>query len=138
MRLISHSRTARAVLATLFLISGLFLLSLSFSNVLAGNRFFGKSREKVTLAQPTASAPTPFSGTYDPHIFPCGSARHHFMVPEGQTRIVVQTSATVPTNDITVSLLYGADPNPVFINTADNLTSTEVLDWEPAGGVPAG
>src|SRR5690349_6516695 len=116
----------------------MFLFSLAFSNALAGNRFFPRTLQKQPVTQPAASVPTPFSGTYDPHSFPCGSARHHFMVPADQSGIVVQTSATVPTNDISVSLLFGPDPNPVFINTDDAATSSEALVWEPAGGVPAG
>jgi|tagenome__1003787_1003787.scaffolds.fasta_scaffold20982775_3 hypothetical protein len=138
MKLTPHSVIARAALATLFLISALFCLGLAFSNALAGSRFFAGSGSKRSAIQPSASVPAPFSGTYDPHTFPCGSARHHFTVPAGQTRIIVQTSATVPTNDISVSLLYGSDPNPVFIDTEDGGTSSEALIWEPGAGVPAG
>ena len=51
---------------------------------------------------------------------------------------MVQTSATLATNDITVTLLFGAGANPAFIQTEDTLTSTEALVYAPSGGVPAG
>jgi len=80
-----------------------------------------------------------FSGTYDyPHVFPCATPRHHFTVPAGQLRIVVQVDAGIPTNDLTVSLLFGADPAPVLITTEDTGVAEEVLTYEPGGGVPAG
>ncbi len=79
-----------------------------------------------------------FQGSYDPHVFPCATARHHFMVPAGQLRIVVQVSAGIPTNDLTVSLLFGPDPFPVLLATEDTGTSSEVLTYTPGGGVPPG
>ena len=89
-----------------------------------------------------APAPAPvtqvLSGSYDPHVFPCATSRHHFTVPAGQQRIVVQVSAGIPTNDLSVSLLFGPDPAPVLITTEDTGTSSEALTYEPGGGVPAG
>jgi extracellular elastinolytic metalloproteinase len=79
-----------------------------------------------------------FHGSYDPHVFPCATARHHFTVPAGQLRIVVQVSAGIPTNDLSVSLLFGPDPTPVLIATEDTGTSSEVLTYMPGGGVPPG
>ena len=124
-------QTARATLAILLTVTGIFLLALAFSNLFAG------SRARVPKVM-DVTGPTPFSGTYDPHPFPCATARHSFTVPAGEVRIIVQTTATVPTNDLSVSLLYGSGANPVFITTQDAATSTEALVWEPAGGVPAG
>ena len=116
----SVSNTARATLATLLVLAGIFLVALAFSNIRA------------------ATGPTPFSGTYDPNAFPCATTRHHFMVPAGEVRIIVQVSAWFPNNDLSVSLLFGAGANPVFIDTEDTGTSSEALIWEPNGGVPTG
>ena len=96
---------------------------------------YGGSRLKSQQFRLSAPVPTQFSGTYTPAIFPCGTPRHHFIVPAGQTRLVVQVSAVVPTNDITVSLLFGPDPAPVLIQTADTGTSSEALVYHGAGGV---
>lgn len=126
---ISHSTTARVLAAVPFFLCAAFLVVLAFSSLSAA------SRAKV---EPNLTGPTPFSGTYDPHPFPCASTRHHFTVPAGEARIIVQTSATLPTNDISITLLYGADPNPVFVTTEDTATSSEALTFAPAGGVPAG
>ena len=134
MKKTSSSLTARVAAGVPFLIVGLSLLLLAGSDLFAGHR----SRALRTTASPDTSVPTTFSGTYDPQVYPCASTRQHFMVPGGQVRIVVQVSATVPTNDITVSLLYGPDPNPIFIQTEDTLTSTEVLTYTPAGGIAPG
>jgi len=79
-----------------------------------------------------------FSGSYDPHVFPCATARHHFTVGAGKLRIVVQVSAGIPANDLTVSLLFGPDPAPVFLQTEDTGTSSEALTYTPVGGVPPG
>src|SRR4029077_10448046 len=108
-------------------LTSIFLFAFAFSNLFAGHR----SRALKAPASPDASVPTMFSGTYDPHFYPCATTRQHFMVPAGQVRVVVQVSATVPTNDISVSLLYGPDPNPIFIQTEDTLTSSEVLTYTP-------
>lgn len=132
MKKASSRISARTIVAILFLITGLFLFGFAFSDLHAARR--GKEK----LIEPNLTGPFPFSGTYDPHSFPCGSARQHFTVPAGEVRILVQVTATIPANDISVSLLFGADPNPVFIDTEDTGTSSELLIWEPAGGVPAG
>src|SRR5439155_22163698 len=79
-----------------------------------------------------------FQGTYDPHVYACASERHLVVVGAGKARIVVQVNATVSTNDLSVTLLYGSDPNPQFINTEDTGTCCEALIYQPDGGVPAG
>ncbi|MGH9873409.1 MAG: PKD domain-containing protein, partial [Pyrinomonadaceae bacterium] len=89
-------------------------------------------------ATPAPTGPQTFQGTYDPHPYPCATARHHFNVPAGMARIVVQVNATVPTNDLSVSLLFGSDPNPVLLDTEDTGTCCEALLYQPAAGVPAG
>jgi hypothetical protein len=81
---------------------------------------------------------TVVQGTYDPHVYPCATQRHHFTVGAGKARILIQVNAVVPANDLSVSLLLGADPNPTLITTEDTLTCCEVLRYEPTGGVPAG
>ncbi len=87
---------------------------------------------------PATSVPQQFSGTYDPHVYPCATVRNVFTVPANQVRIVVQVSATVPTNDLTLSLLYGPDPNPILIHTEDTGTSNEVYAYQPSGGLAPG
>ena len=125
------SISARVAAATPFLITGVILLAMS--------TIYGGSRLKSQQPILSAPVPTQFSGTYTPAVFPCGTPRHHFIVPAGQTRLVVQVSAVVPTNDITVSLLFGPDPAPVLIQTEDTGTSSEALVYQGVGGVvPAG
>src|ERR1700704_5280601 len=109
--------TARAALSTLLLVSSFFLTLLALSNLSARDRTRGSLR-----VQRDAPATT----------------RHHFNVPAGQARIAVQVSATVATNDLTMTLLFGADPNPVPLHTEDTGTSTEAYNYQPAGGVPQG
>ena len=131
------SITARATLAVLFLVAALFLLALTLSDVLAGSR--AKSRVRSSPPAPTVTDPIPFSGTYDPDPFPCDTPRHHFTVPAGEARIIVYVQTTLASNDITVSLLYGPDPAPVtVVNSSDTATGSELLLYEPAGGVIAG
>ena len=92
-------------------------------------------------ASPTAT-PTPqsgdgttvFDGTYDPHSYPCASVRHRFIVPSGKTAIVIHVTATIQTNDISVTLI-GPDGAST---TEDTGTSSENLVYQPAGGVAAG
>ncbi len=126
----TFSIAARVIAATPFLITGVILLALS--------TIYGGNRARTLSPQPNAPQPTQFSGTYDPHVFPCSTPKHHFDVPAGKTRLVVQTSAVVPTNDITVTLLFGPDAAPAPLQTEDTGTSSEALVYAPAAGVPAG
>ena len=73
----------------------------------------------VVVSTPAKPVSQDFSGTYDPNVYPCATPRHHSSVPDGQTRIVVQVITPLPTNDITLTLLYGPDPSPVLIHTED-------------------
>jgi hypothetical protein len=133
----SFAITARAAVTTLFVTISFFLIVLGLSSVSARDRNHG-GRKTIAPPKPALAVPTPFSGTYDPAVFPCASARHHFIVPAGQARILVQVSATVPTNDITMSLFFGPDPTPMLLHTEDTGTSSEAYNYQPPGGVPAG
>src|SRR4051812_33816629 len=96
----SSSNAARVALAVPFLLVALFLALAGLTNLSAKNRAGTKE-----AAIPQAAVPSPFSGTFDPNDYPCGSTLHQFVVPPGQARIVVQADATFPTNDITITLL---------------------------------
>src|ERR1700719_1717237 len=129
-KLTSSSTTARVLASILFLIGGLGLLMLAFGDLLASNR---------RVATLMTSVPQTYSGNYDAtSVFPCSTPRHHFTVPAGQVRIVAQVSATLQSNDLTLTLLYGSDPNPVPLHTEDTGVGTEAYNYQPAGGVPAG
>ena len=128
----SKNTAARALLVVPFLIVSLCLFVLAFSNLLAGNP--GRSSDIPTSPN---LVPTNFMGTFDPHAYPCATPRHHFMVPAGQARIVVHVDAEVATNDLSVTLLYGPDPNPTFIQPEDTGVGNEVLNYSP-GAVPPG
>jgi hypothetical protein len=133
MKTSSHSLRARAALGAIFILCALFLAALAVSNLSAtprhGQRIFAKQ----------TSVPQTFSGTYDATaVFPCSTPRHHFIVPSGQVRIIVNVAATLQTNDLTVTLLFGADPNPVPLHTEDTGVGTEAYNYQPGGGVPAG
>jgi hypothetical protein len=128
------SISARTFAAMPFLITGVVLLALS-------TIYGGSNRAGRSIARPNAPQPTQFSGTYDPHVFGagCTTPLQHFNVPVGQTRLVVQTSAALPTNDITVTLLFGPDVAPVLVQgPEDTGTSSEALVYAPPAGVPAG
>lgn len=127
---------ARAALGTIFALFGLLLAAFGLSDAVARSR--GHTRAQLSGA-PTASVPQPYSGTYDAsHVFPCSTPRHHFTVPPGQVRIVVQVSATLQTNDLEMTLLFGSDPNPVPLHTEDTGVGTEAYNYQPGGGVPPG
>src|SRR5207249_2911429 len=87
---------------------------------------------------PTASGTQVIQGTYDPHKYPCGSDKLTFNVGPGKASIVIQANATVPSNDISVSLLYNHDGQTDLIKTEDTGTCCEVLRYAPAGQVPPG
>jgi hypothetical protein len=129
-KITSSSTTARVLAAIPFLLGGVGLLVLAFGDLFAGNR---------RVASLMTSVPQTYSGTYDAtSVFPCSTPRHHFTVPTGQVRIVAQVSATLQSNDLTLTLLYGSDPNPVPLHTEDTGVGTEAYNYQPAGGVPAG
>jgi len=101
----------------------------------------------VTSASPTPTpTPTPataegtqvIQGTYDPHRYPCGSDKLTFNIGPGKASIVIQANATVPANDISVSLIYNHDGQSDLIKTEDTGTCCEVLRYAPAGQVPPG
>jgi hypothetical protein len=76
-----------------------------------------------------------FSGTFDiSHAYPCSTSAGPFLVPPGQARIIVNVNATVPTNDLAVTLV-GPDGMP--IHTEDNGVGNEAFDYE-ASPVAAG
>src|SRR3984893_15735115 len=131
----TSSMTARVTLSLLFLLSGLALFSAI--PLVASSRPSIRPAAQAATA-PDAPSPTPFSGTYDPAVFPCATPRHHFTVPSGITRIEVDVAATLQSNDLTLTLLYGPDPNPVPLHTEDTGVGTEAYIYSPPGGVPAG
>src|SRR5689334_16748086 len=94
-------RAARAAVTSIFLVVSLCLLAISSTT--AGLRKGGT----VSAQQPSQPnlTPTTFTGTFDPHVYPCSSQVHDFTVPANQARITVEVNAHVPTNDITVTLL---------------------------------
>lgn len=77
---------------------------------------------------------TTFSGEYDGKVFPCVGTTHNFTVPAGKTRITVQATAAVASNDLKVHLLFGGTQ----VAEEDTGTSSEALNYTPGGGVPAG
>ena len=130
----SPHAAARVTLGAIFLIIGIFFAAFAMSNLSAKTR-----RPRATAITPQLSVPQAYNGTYDAtSVFPCATPRHHFMVPAGQARIIVNVAATLQSNDLEMTLLYGSDPNPVPLHTEDTGVGTEVYNYEPAGGVPAG
>src|SRR6266404_3184089 len=138
-----NSRTSAArVLAGLpFFLISIFLIVLTVTDLSAkarARRESAKQSSNVSSVTPALAVPVPFSGTYDPHVFPCGTPLNHFTVLPGQVRIVVQVSATIATNDLTVTLLYGAvNPVPVA-GLEDTGVSSELLLYAPGGLIPPG
>src|SRR6266404_9960978 len=138
-----NSRTSAArVLAGLpFFLISIFLIVLTVTDLSAkarARRESAKQSSNVSSVTPALAVPVPFSGTYDPHEFPCGTPLNHFTVLPGQVRIVVQVSATIATDDLTVTLLYGAiNPAPVA-GPEDGGTSSELLLYAPGGLIPPG
>src|SRR5258705_3020929 len=50
---------------------------------------------RVNWLAPTGPQTQVFSGTYDPHVYPCATPRHHFTVPAGQVRISVHVKVRI-------------------------------------------
>src|SRR6266487_2171092 len=109
----SHPISARTTLSVLFLLAGLTLLcTLPF----LGSR-----------AQLPSNVIT-FSGTFDnTTAYPCATSNGPFLVPLNQSRIIVNVNATVPTNDLAMTLV-GPDGFPV--HTEDNGVGNEAFDYE--------
>ena len=132
----THSNGARIALATIFVLCGFVLAVAGLTDAAARTRAHSRAQLATLSNGPVAAM---YSGTYDAvHVFPCTTPRHHFTVPAGQVRIVVQVAATLQTNDLEMTLLYGSDPNPVPLHTEDTGVGTEVYNYQPGGGVPAG
>jgi uncharacterized repeat protein (TIGR01451 family) len=94
---------------------------------------------RVNWFAAVAPETTVFSGEYDPHVFPCATPPNNFTVAAGKVRIVVQVNSGIPTNDLTVTLLFGTGPTAVVVaGPEDTGVGSEVLTYEPSGGVPAG
>src|ERR1700736_4188372 len=129
-KITSCSTTARVLASIPFLLGGVGLLVLAFGDLFASNK---------RVAALLTSVPQTYSGTYDAtSVFPCSTPRHHFSITAAQVLIVAQVSATLQSNDLTLTLLYGSDPNPVPIHTEDTGVGTEAYNYQPAGGLPAG
>src|SRR5204863_9076411 len=105
------ARVSRATLSALLAASGVLLLVMSIR------------------ALPVA---TTFTGTFDPHPYPCNSTVHQFVVPPNQARIIVNVNANNGVNDLAVTLL-GPDGTP--IHTEDNGVGQEIFLYQPGGGV---
>src|SRR6059058_3378208 len=108
------ARVSRATLSALLAASGVLLLVMSIR------------------ALPTA---TTFTGTFDPHPYPCATTPNTFLVPPGQVRLVVNVNANNGVNDLAMTLV-GPDGSP--IHTEDNGVGQDVFLYQPGGGVPAG
>lgn len=78
---------------------------------------------------------TTFTGTYSDAPAPraCGST-HSFTVGTGMKSITVVATATIPSNDIVLKLIY----NGTVVASSDTATSPEAVRYAPTGGVPAG
>jgi hypothetical protein len=141
MKSFTRSHSARVLAGLPFFLTGLFLIILTAADLSAkarADRSKAKRTDDVRGVAPAVSVPAPFSGTYDPHVFPCATPLNHFTVLPGQARIVVQVSATIATNDLTVTLLYGTI-NPVAVaGPEDGGTSSELLLYQPGGLIPPG
>lgn len=134
----SSSITARVLAGIPFLLTGVVLLALS--TTYGANRNKTKASKQRSVISPSVSVPVAFNGTYDPTVFPCATPKNGpFTALPTDVRIVVTVSATVPTNDLTVTLLYGATPGTAVpvAGPEDTGVSSEVLLYQPGGNVPS-
>src|SRR5437764_2035346 len=126
----AYSSSARTTVAIVLLLSGIGLLCTV--------PFVG------TRAQLPSNI-TPFTGTFDAvHAYGagCTTVAGPFIVqdtpPPGahpQARIIVNVNATVPTNDLAITLVNTSNPTNA-LHTEDTGVGNEAFDYEPAGGVP--
>ncbi len=143
MKSISHSTSARILAGLPFFLLSIFLVVLTVTDLSAKARASKTSPSRgssIRSVSPSASVPIVFSGTYTPTQFPCGTPLNGpFTALPTDVRIVVTASATIPTNDLTVTLLYGATPGTAVpvAGPEDTATSSEVLLYQPGGPVPS-
>ena len=99
----------------------------SFVDARTGQVLFRQNRVQ------NLALPDTFSGAYEdaPAAQACGPL-HPFEVPAGTRTLTVAAQATVPTNDITLNLLF----NGVTVASADTVTSPEALHYAPASLAP--
>jgi hypothetical protein len=128
----------RITLSALLIATSFCLLSVSSLEAARSRLFRARSTSKAKATAPAVSVPTQFSGVFDPHAYPCATPRHHFIVPAGQVRIIVQVDAQLPANDLNVNLLFGPDPSPTLVAQTDTGIGNELLLYQPSGGVTAG
>lgn len=121
---------------------GLFVvLGIAGIAVLSGTEFFG---EHVSAYEPAGLyaaqgdpdaqfedtldvTPGTFSGTYGPQGGPCGT--NAIAIAAGTATIDVTVTATLPTNDIAISLV---DPSGATVGTSDTATSPEAIHYSSA------
>jgi hypothetical protein len=136
----SRTSTARVLAGLPFFLVSIFLIVVTVSDLSADASAGKTSANGSGTVSPAAAVPATFSGTYDPTEFPCGTPLNGpFTAAPTDVRIVVTATATIPTNDLTVTLLYGATPGTAtpVAGPEDAATSSEVLLYQPGGPVPS-
>src|SRR3954447_26790862 len=123
----------RAAIISLLVVASISMLAMATTNAGARNKAAVAENSSNKVSAPNLT-PTTFTGTFDPHAYPCSSQVHDFTVPANQARIVVEVNANVPTNDITVTLLFGS----TLIQTQDTGVGQEVINYAPGGVIPGG
>src|SRR2546423_7124718 len=111
MKSLTRSTSARVLAGLPFFLVSIFLIVLATSDLWARARASARkvSGHRVTSVNAPAAVPVPFMGTYTPTVFPCATPLNGpFAVLPTDLRIIVQVSATIPTNDLTLTLLYEA------------------------------
>ncbi|MEN3341289.1 MAG: hypothetical protein V7644_693 [Actinomycetota bacterium] len=88
------------------------------------------NRQGLEAAEGTASEPTVIPGTFHNSFVPHGACGTDTIpVTAGMTSIAVVVNATVPTNDIALTLL---DPSGASVGSSDAVTSPEAVEYSAA------